>query len=109
MAAAYRMPLTPVPQTLEVSLAGAEYALTVRYNTAPQGGWVLDIDLPDDAGPVVGGVPLVTGVDLLAPYGHLGIGGRLVVWADDHDLPPGPDDLGQGVDLLFVVPEEDDA
>jgi hypothetical protein len=99
----YRIPLTPVPQSLEVSLAGTEYKLTVRWCDADEGGWVLDIDLPDDAGHVLNGIPLVTGVDLLSPYEHMGFGGGLAVWSDDHDNPPTLDDLGEGVDLLFVV------
>jgi hypothetical protein len=101
----YRIPLTPVPQTFTVNLAGTAYKLTVRWNAAHEGGWVLDIDLPDNGGHVLDGIPLVTGTDLLAPYGHLGIGGGLVVWSDDHDDPPTMDNLGDGVDLLFVVQE----
>lgn len=107
--AIYRIPLTSVPQTLEVRLAGVDYVLTVRWNSAPEAGWTLDIDLPEDAGNVLAGVPLVTGVDLLAPYGHLAVGGALVVWSDSHDLPPSSDDLGDGVDLLFVVADGEDA
>lgn len=99
----YRIPLSPVPQTLEVRLAGKDYKLTVSYIDALEGSWVLDIDLPDDAGHVLNGVPLVTGTDLLAPYEHLEFGGRLVVWSEDHDNAPTKDDLGKGVDLLFVV------
>jgi len=101
----YRIPLSSVPQSLEVSLAGTDYKLTVRWNDRDEGGWVLDIDLPDDAGHVLCGIPLVTGVDLLSPYGHLGIGGGLVVWSDDHDDTPGQNNLGNGVDVLFVVEE----
>lgn len=102
----YIIPLTSVPQSLEVSLAGKDYQFTLRWNSACEGGWVLDIDLPDGAGHVICGIPLVTGTDLLAPYAHLGFGGGLYAYSDDHDNPPGPDDLGDGVDLLFVVDDE---
>ena len=78
----------------------------MRWNDAFEGGWVLDIDLPENAGHVVKSIPLVTGVDLLEPYDYLGIGGGLVVWSDDHDDPPSIDNLGSGVDLLFVIQEE---
>ncbi len=103
----YRIPLTSVPQALGVQLAGTEYRLTVRWNDAFEGGWTLDIDLPDNAGSVLRGIPLVTGADLLGPYAHLGLGGGLVVWCDDHDDPPTMDNLGEGVDLLFVVSEDE--
>lgn len=107
--AEYRIPLTPSPQTFTVALAGVEYQLTVRWNHADEAGWVLDIDLPDGAGNVVDGIPLVTGVDLLAPFAHLGIGGSLVVWSEDSDLPPAEDNLGDGVDLFFVTPDAEAA
>lgn len=103
---AYRIPLSSVPQSLSISLAGVEYQLTVRWADAAESGWWLDIDLPDNGGAVLHSIPLVTGVDLLAPYAYLGIGGGLVVWADDTDLPPGQDTLGNGVDLYFVVVAE---
>lgn len=105
--ATYTIPLKSVPETFIVSLAGTEYALTLRWYDVDQGGWVLDIDLPEKAGHVVCGIPLVTGVDLLAPYAYLGIGGALVVWAGDNDDAPTRDNLGDGVDLLFVVEESD--
>lgn len=100
---AYRIPLTAVPQSLSVNLAGTEYQLTLRWNDADEGGWFLDIDLPDDGGAVVHGIPLVTGADLLEPYAYLGIGGGLVVWADSHDDPPAQGELGDGVNLYFVT------
>ncbi|MBC17081.1 MAG: hypothetical protein CL942_08520 [Desulfovibrio sp.] len=102
----YRIPLTPVPQAFSIMLAGTLYQLTVRWNDVLEGGWVLDINLPENAGQVVNSIPLVTGVDLLEPYGYLGIGGGLMVWSDDHDDPPSIDNLGSGVDILFVVQEE---
>jgi hypothetical protein len=99
----YRIPLTPVPQSFCITLAGTEYRLTVYWNDAHEGGWMLDIDLPDNAGSVLHGIPLVTGTDLLAQHAHLGMGGGLAVWCEDHDDPPAQNNLGEGVDLLFVV------
>lgn len=103
----FAIPLKSVPETFAVSLAGTEYALTLRWYDVEQGGWVLDIDLPEESGHVVCGIPLVTGVDLLAPYASLGLGGSLVVWAEDNDDAPTQDNLGNGVDLLFVVEGSD--
>jgi len=102
---AYTIPLTAEDQACTVSLAGVEYQLTLRWNSADEGGWVLDIAWPDGGGDLVTGIPLVTGCDLLAPYDYLGIGGGLVVWADDNDLPPRVDNLGDGVDLVFITAE----
>lgn len=101
----YRIPLTAESQSFTVSLAGVEYRLTVRWVEADEGGWVLDIALPDNGGDLVVGIPLVTGCDLLAPYDYLGIGGGLVIWADGSDLPATADNLGDGVDLYFLTSE----
>lgn len=107
--AAYRIPLTPEPQSFVVSLGGVEYRLTVRWVEAHEGGWVLDIatvsSSVEGGGDLVAGIPLVTGCDLLEPYDYLGIGGGLVVWADGSDLPPTLDNLGQGVELYFLTSE----
>lgn len=105
---AFRIPLSPEPQSLTVSLGGVEYRLTVRWVEADEGGWLLDIataSSPDGGVDLVAGIPLVTGCDLLEPYDYLGIGGGLVVWADGSDLPPSLDNLGQGVELYFLTSE----
>lgn len=101
----YLIPTTSTPATFTVSLAGVEYQLTLRWNASDEGGWVLDIDLPDNAGSLVDGIPLVTGCDLLAPYAYLGFGGSLVVWSEDSDAAPTEDNLGTGPGLYFVTEE----
>lgn len=101
----YVIPLTGEPETFTVTLAGTEYQLTVRWNSADQGGWMLDFAEPDDAGDILTGLPLVTGVDLLGQHGHLGIGGKLVVWAEDSDEAPTEANLGQSVKLYFITDE----
>jgi hypothetical protein len=63
------------------------------------------LDIADASGaPVVSGLPLLPGVDLLGQYGHLGIGGALIVMLDS-----GAGDavtfnnLGTSAHLRFVV------
>ncbi|WP_285907928.1 phage baseplate plug family protein [Pseudodesulfovibrio pelocollis] len=107
--AVYRIPTTSTPQTFTVSLGGTEYQLTLRHSDAEEAGWVMDIDLPDNGGSVLAGLPLVTGTDLLGPHRHLGFGGGLAVWSDDHDRAPREGDLGNGVALYFVTDDEVDA
>lgn len=81
----YEIPLSPEPQSLSIVLAGKEYRLTVRWFEAPEGGWLLDIDDAETGQAIVHGIPLVVGLDLLAPYEYLNFGGALVV---DSELPP---------------------
>ena len=99
----YAIPLTPEPQAFGITLAGREYRLTVRWFDAPEGGWTLDIQEPDNSSPILMGLPLVTGCDLLEPYGYLNFGGELRV---DADLPATLDNLGTDVELVFIVDEE---
>lgn len=99
----YEIPLSPTPQSFTIPLAGATYRLTVKW-CAASASWTLDIaDAADNA--ILSGIPLVTGADLLAQYGHLGIGGQLIVQTDtDPDAVPSFDDLGVTGHLYFVVP-----
>lgn len=100
--ATFKIPLTPEPQTFFISLAGVKYRLTLRFRAATDAGWVLDIADAQGA-PLVEGIALVTGTDLLAPYAYLGIGGKLVVRSDaDPDAVPTFANLGVGSQLYFA-------
>lgn len=100
--ATWEIPLSPEPQRLAITLAGVAYVLTVRWRDADQGGWVLDI-ADGQSVPILAGVPLVTGADLLAQYAHLGFAGELIVQTD-HDLDAVPtfENLGDTSHLYFV-------
>lgn len=99
----YEIPLTSVSQKFAIQLAGATYNLTVSWNTAPTGGWVLDIADSNDE-PLVAGIPLVTGADLLAQYEYLNFGGQLLVQTDyDAFAVPQYGNLGTQSHLYFFV------
>jgi hypothetical protein len=97
------IPLQSIPQTLSVSLNGTVYNLTVKWNWIMQ-AWVMDI--ADSGGnPLVGGIPLVPGADLLEQYEYLGIGGSMVVNNSFNPYtPPTFTNLGSQCNLLFVTP-----
>lgn len=98
----YEVPLSANPQAFAISLAGVTYGLTVRWNAAAA-SWTLSI-ADANGNPILGGLPLVTGADLLGQYGYLGIGGSLVVQTDhDTDALPTIDNLGAESHLYFVV------
>lgn len=98
----YEIPLSPTPQTFNISLAGVTYKFTVSWNWV-SACWVIDI--ADATGnPVVRGIPMVTGVDLLSPYAYLGFGGQLVVQTDNApDVVPTFGDLGSTGHLYWIV------
>lgn len=98
----YEIPLISMPQRFEISLAGVTYNLTLRWIDAGQ-FWCLDINDQNDD-PIVNGVPLVTGQDLLEQYESLGFGGQLQVTTDfDAGAPPTADNLGTQSHLFFVT------
>jgi hypothetical protein len=103
MAAYYTIPLTPEPQSFGIALGGREYRLTVRWFETPEGGWHLDMEEPDGEAPLIMGIPLVTGCDLLEQYAYMGFGGELRV---DSALPATLENLGTDVELVFFVEDE---
>ena len=102
MATAYLIPLQPQNQTFQVSLAGTLYTFTVRWNDMNQ-AWTLDLADAND-NPIVSGIPVVTGEDLLAPFAYLNIGGKLIAQTtNDANAVPTRANLGSAGYLYFVV------
>lgn len=121
----FEIPTVATPQSFTINIAGISYNLTIMYHnvyagfaSAPTGvstnngsnidtnvigGWVLDI-ADNNNNPIVCGIPLVTGIDLLYQYQYLGFGGSLVVATDGNPvIPPTFDNLGTDSHLYFVV------
>ena len=95
------IPLIAAPQTLKITLGGVIYTLTLVY----RGMWVMDI--ADAVGnPIVCGIALVTGADLLAQLSYLGIGGIMQVQSDgvNPDSVPTFSNLGQQAHLYWTAP-----
>lgn len=104
MSSAFLIPLQQgKPQTFSILLNGITYRLTFLYRNDPNSGWTLDI--ADSTGnPIVQGIPLVTGADLLAQYRHLGFTGALVVQTtNDPDAVPTFDNLGKNAQVYWVT------
>lgn len=98
------IPLTNVPQTFAITLNGRALMLTNRWNDQMQ-TWLLDLVDGVTQAPLLMSLPLVTGVDLLAQFAHLGIGGQLIVYTDgDPATPPTLNNLGVDANLYYLVP-----
>lgn len=80
--AVFEVPVSNEPQTFEINLAGTDYLLTCRFNNSDEAGWFLDIANAETAEPIVAGIPIITGADLLAGLAYLGIGGQLFCYTD---------------------------
>ncbi len=101
MATALEIPLTPEPQSFRVQLVGVFYSMIVRWNVRSE-CWVLDIADASDL-PLISGIPLITGTDLLGQYKYVGIGGQLIVQSDnDTNAVPTYKNLGTLGHLYFI-------
>jgi len=99
----YEIPLSPEPQTFTIPIGGVTYGFNVQWNVN-NASWIIDI--ADASGnPIVSGIPVVTGVDLLGQFGYLGFGFQLVAQTDNSpDTVPTFDNLGTTAHLYAITP-----
>jgi hypothetical protein len=103
----FEIPLVPgTPQRLSVELGETTYVLMARWNDI-SACWILDIYEFDGVTPVLRGVPMVTGADLLGQYEYLELGGNLIALTIAVGHPPDEvptfDNLGIDGHLYYVV------
>jgi hypothetical protein len=102
MSKAYKFPLSPKAQSFFARLGSKRYLLTWRFNSAAQ-SWMLSI-ADENKNPILSSIPVVTGLDLLAPYRYTGIEGSIVVQTDHNaDAVPTYANLGQDGNVYYVV------
>jgi hypothetical protein len=102
----FQIPVTNNPETFQISLAGTTYTLTVKFNSALEGGWVLDIADAENVQKIVCNAPLITGANLLDGLGYLGINGSLFVRTEGNNFAvPTYENLGIESFLYFEVLE----
>ena len=95
------IPLQSNNQTLSVYLGTVQYNLYVHW-CAPANCWIVDISDANN-NPLVGGIPLITGADLLAQYEYLGFDVALIVQtANDALAVPTYQNLGTSGNLYAV-------
>jgi hypothetical protein len=100
----FLLPLQNIPQTFDISLGGVAYTFTCKYNSAPEGGWALDIADANTGDVIVAYLPLITGVNLFAGLGYLGFQGSLVVFTDGDDFAvPTLENLGVESNVYLVT------
>jgi len=93
----------PQGQQFTITLSGVTYTLTLQYRNISAGGWVLDIG-DSNNNPIIQGIPLVTGANLLAQYAYLGFTGALWVQTqDDPDAVPTFENLGIDGQVYYVT------
>jgi hypothetical protein len=98
----YEIPLSAQPQAFQIPLAGTTYSFTVWWNVV-NASWMIDIE--DASGnPLLTGIPMVTGADLLEQYGYMGFQFALVAQTDNSpDTVPAFDNLGTTAHLYAIT------
>ena len=103
MTTTFDIPLTSSPQTASITLAGVSYKINLKWNNISS-CWVVDL-LDSLNNLILGGIPLVTGCDLLGQFEYLSIGGDLFAEMDNSATAvPQFQDLGNNGHLYFVTP-----
>lgn len=104
MSQLFVIPVTNIPQTFDISLAGTVYTVTCKFNSASDAGWALDFVDTQSGTPVFLNAPLITGADILSGLEYLGINGQLFIYTDgDPDAVPTLNNLGVESNLYFVT------
>jgi hypothetical protein len=103
MTEVFEIALSPFDQRFVAGLGENLYNMTIRWCDALEGSWILDISSQEDE-PIVHGIAVVGGVDLLGQYRYLNIGGGGFLYAvtDGQPLvPPTRENLGLNAHLLW--------
>ncbi len=102
------VPLSNVPQSFEIVLVETTYLMTVKWNDAPEAGWVFDLlDVITDEY-LVANIPLITGANCLEGLDYLDIGGKMYVYTDGDDTAvPTYENLGVESNLYFLTEAPD--
>ena len=98
------VPLSGLPERFTITLAGRTLGFRLTYANVFEAGWLLDISDGNTGDPIISGIPLVTGTDLLGQYQYLGLNFALFVATDsDPDAVPVFGTLGT-TSHLYAVP-----
>ena len=102
MATTSIIPTQPASERFRVQLAGVTYQVRKVWRTDT---WYIDI-ADADGNPIISGMPLVTGADLLAQLEHLGLGGMLQVatGGQNPDQMPSYGGMGSQSQLYWTTP-----
>jgi hypothetical protein len=98
---AYEVPLIPAPQAFQIALSAIGYQFEV-YWCWPAQCWMANL-YDAHSQPLILGLPLTTGVDILGQFVYVGVPGRMVVQTDHNALvPPTFANLGIQSHLYYV-------
>ncbi|CCW31078.1 conserved hypothetical protein [Xenorhabdus nematophila F1] len=93
------IPLHAKNQRFDIQLGGINYRMQLQWRGCAE--WILDIMHPNSE-PIVSGLPLVFGVDILEQHRYLGFNGSLIFYCDDLKNETNGEELGRSNRLYFI-------
>ncbi|MBP2167722.1 hypothetical protein J2125_000914 [Erwinia toletana] len=95
------IPLTPDNQQFTILIGNLSWRIRLLWRD--DAGWIMDLQQSDGTA-IISGIPLVSGVDLLAQYNSLGFGFSLYFLSDvDTQQYATKTDLGSNSHLYVVT------
>lgn len=102
--ATQEFPLLPATaQEMTITLGTKEYTVRFAWCATPEGGWFMDMyDLALE--PMIRGLPLVAGVNVLQQFDYLQIPGEIRVQVDEDTLiEPTFENFGTTGKVVFIT------
>jgi hypothetical protein len=99
---AYSLPVKPYAVKFRIMVGNTDYWFQTQYREAEEAGWVLDL-LDANEQPMIMGIALVAGLDLMWQYHHMGVGFSLVLKTREDRGTPTYESLGTDDELLLVT------
>ncbi|MCP9270239.1 hypothetical protein M5U04_19700 [Xenorhabdus sp. XENO-1] len=93
------VPLQAGNQRFDIQLGGLNYRMRLQWRGCA--GWILDI-MQANSAPIVMGIPLVFGVDILEQHSYLGFNGSLVFYRDNPQDESKTGGLGSSERVYFI-------
>lgn len=93
------IPVTSKNQEMDVALGDKTYHLKLTHNEF--GGWMLDIYTTSKE-LIIGGVPILAGVNILEQYRYLGFNGSLNLICENDEMETNFHELGKGNKLYYM-------
>lgn len=105
MATVQEFPLIPASaQEMTITLGNKEYTIRFAWCDSPEGGWFMDLyDL--QLNPMIRGIPLTAGENVLQQFDYLEMPGEIRVQVDENPLlEPSFENFGIAGKVVFVTP-----
>lgn len=98
----FSIPLYSGAQQFLVTLDNKTLQIRLIWREAPEGGWFIDFFDVDET-PILCGIPLRCGHNLLGQYEYLSLGKMQAMINNDDSRDPTYDDMGNNLELYWTT------